>query len=261
MLRYWILKQNDGKPVGFVRTQNDRTVLHLTTSVSGAFTLFSKTDAVPIMPESETRLHGAEALLGTENGQMTCFAAAPDAAPSACYLEKLSQIYTKEPEPPASPEPVPEISQNSTIEPEQMPKESETMDDKSQIYTIEAGEPDSVSDTARETESFSLLLNRANAFYDAYEGTDDMVQKEDNYAEGIDLFPQAFPGARWRYVTGRGVLPHYEGMWREPGGGAVKILAVPGRAAPRPPRTLWGFTRFMRGRDGAGYWVRLTPLT
>ena len=89
-----------------------------------------------------------------------------------------------------------------------------------------------------------------------------MVQKEDIEAKdgGIDLFREAFPGARWRYVDGADILPHYEGTWRQPNGGTVHILAVRGRAAPRPPRALWGFTRYLRDRDGTGYWLRITPL-
>ena len=77
---------------------------------------------------------------------------------------------------------------------------------------------------------------------------------------GIDLFAQEYPGARWRYVDGTDVLAHYEGTWRQPNGQMLHILAVRGRAAPRPPRALYGFTRFLRDRDGTGYWLRLTPL-
>ena len=123
---------------------------------------------------------------------------------------------------------------------------------------------DSVSDSARETQAFSLLLQRAEAFYAAYDGDslDDMVQKEDISMEavGIDLFAQEFPGARWRYIDGTDVLPHYEGTWKQPNGPTLHILAVRGHAAPRPPRSLFGFTRYLRDQDGTGYWLRLTPL-
>ncbi len=123
---------------------------------------------------------------------------------------------------------------------------------------------DSISDSAQDARTFSLLLQRAEAFYAAYEGepADNMVQKEDTIAEagGIDLFSQAFPGARWRYVDGTNVLPHYEGTWKQPNGPTLHILAVRGHAAPRPPRSLLGFTRYLRDRDGTGYWLRLTPL-
>lgn len=263
MLCYWILKRNDGKPVGLVKMQNDRVMLHLTAEISGTFTLFSATDAVPIVPESETRLCGAEALLGMENGETVCFAAAVRGASPVRYQKRLSQIYTKQEEPPLPPvpvpEPEPEQTQNSTIETKESSPKEEIADDQSQLNTIKADEPDSVSDTARETESFSLLLNRAETFYAAYEDVEDMVQKEDMEEQGIDLFPQTFPGARWRYVDGTDVLPHYEGIWTQPGGTSVKILAVRGRAAPRPPRTLYGFSRYLRDRDGAGYWIRIVP--
>ena len=258
MLSYWILRRADGRPAGLIRVQNDRVLLHLSAPVTGEFTLLSATEHTRILPETETRFPCAEALLGTENGETTCFAAAQDAAPLACYRERLSRIYTKWPEPPIPPAPKPEPSQNSTIEERETEAIAQDSEEQSQINTIEQEKPDTVDDTARETESFSLLLNRAEAFYAAYEGTEDMVQKEDNMG-GIDLFPQRFPGARWRYVTGADVLPHYEGSWTQRDGGAVRILAVPGRAAPRPPRQLSGFTRFLRDPDGNGYWVKLLP--
>jgi hypothetical protein len=138
--------------------------------------------------------------------------------------------------------------------------------DLSHNSTTETQSRDSIADTARETESFTQLLKRAEAFYAAYEGdgnVDNSVQKEDNSAElprGITLFPQEYPGARWRYIEGADVLPHYEGTWKQPNGQTLHILAVRGRAAPRPPRALLGFTRYLRDRDGTGYWLRLTPL-
>ena len=263
MLSYWILKRNDGKPVGLVKTQNDRVTLHLTVPIFGAFTLFSKTDAVPIAPESEVQLCGAEALLGTDRGETICFAAKDRSASPARYLERLSQINTKKGEQtskPAPPAPKPEQNQNSTIDTEKPPIVVEKAEEQYQINTIETEKSDSVTDTARETEAFSDLLNRAETFYASYEDMEDMVQKEDiERDEGINLFPQTFPGARWRYVDGADVLPHFEGTWTQPGGGTVRILAVRGRAAPRPPRTLVGFSRFLRDRDGLGYWIRIVP--
>ena len=91
---------------------------------------------------------------------------------------------------------------------------------------------------------------------------DNLVQKEDNAdaQAGIDLFPETFPGARWRYVDGTDVLGHYEGVYRQPNGVNLHILAVRGRAAPCPPRILTGFTRFLRAEDGTGYWIKVTPL-
>ena len=265
MLSYWILRRPGGAPAGLVRVRNDCATLLPTGQIAGVFTLFSADEAVPIVPESETVLPGAEAVLGVEAGEITCFASAQGAKPASVYRNRISQIYTNKEKPaPQTSEPLPnpDISQNSTIETEENQEEPEK---QSQIDTIEAEQPDSILETAQETESFSLLLNRAEAFYAGYEETDptgDMVQKEDIEAKdgGIDLFREAFPGARWRYVDGADILPHYEGTWRQPNGGTVHILAVRGRAAPRPPRALWGFTRYLRDRDGTGYWLRITPL-
>lgn len=268
MLCYWILRRPDGTPAGLVRVQNDRVLLKPTAPIAGTFTLFSDTEAVPILPENETVLPRAAALLGTENGEPTCFAAAPDAKPLAHYRRMLSQFHTNTE---ASPEPVaaqapdsPDISQNSTMSVEISEDIPEYPDIISQNSTIIS---DSIDDTAREAQAFSALLQHADAFYAAYEtdpsvqSVDNMVQKEDKMEErGIDLFAQEYPGARWRYVDGTDVLAHYEGTWRQPNGQMLHILAVRGRAAPRPPRALYGFTRFLRDRDGTGYWLRLTPL-
>ena len=282
MLSYWILKRTDGKAVGLVRRNNDRVMLTLTGEIEGSFTLFSETGAVPIVPESETILPGAAAVLCAKEDRVTGFAAASDAAPLAVYRRRLSQIRTItttepiQPPPQAEPEPVQAeaaeiISQNSTIESEEMPINEEKSETISQINTIKAEQSaDTVTETARDTAEFSLLLRHAESFFAAYEGptsgetVNNMVQKvdkdENREEDGIDVFTQEFPGARWRYVDGSDVLPHYEGTWRQPNGQTMHILAVRGRAAPRPPRALLGFTRFLRDGDGNGYWIRLTPL-
>ena len=270
MLCYWILKRTDGTPSGLVRTIDDRVTLTLSAPVAGTFTLFSDTDAVPVLPDREVRFPGAVALLGAEGTRVTCFAAAETAAPLSVYRKRLSQFYTnvKEPVPPSVPAaPAPEdMSHIHTMDAETVEDAPKDEPDLSHISTTETQSRDSIADTARETESFTQLLKRAEAFYAAYEGdgnVDNSVQKEDNSAElprGITLFPQEYPGARWRYIEGADVLPHYEGTWRQPNGQTLHILAVRGRAAPRPPRALLGFTRYLRDRDGTGYWLRLTPL-
>ncbi|MBQ1820598.1 MAG: hypothetical protein II117_03235 [Clostridia bacterium] len=282
MLSYWILKRPDGKPAGLVRVENDRVLLTLTGEIEGSFTLFSETGAIPILPESETVLPGALAVLCAQGDRVTGFAAASGAAPIAVYRRRLSQIYTKtaaesvsappqaEPEP-VQAEPAENISQNSTMKAKLTPIIAEKSEDISQNNTIKKEEHmETVTETARDTAEFSLLLRHAESFFAAYEGersnedVDNMVQKEDNRGTheegGIDIFTQEFPGARWRYVDGTDVLPHYEGTWRQPNGQTLHILAVRGRAAPRPPRALLGFTRFLRDGDGNGYWLRLTPL-
>ena len=265
MLCYWIVRHPDGSPAGLVRVQNDRVRLSLSAPVEGRFTLFSETDAVPIVPESETVLPRPLALLGTDGDRVTCFAAAEHAAPLAAYRKRLSHNRTINVTEAADSVPAsdhaPYSSHTDPAPAVSAREQTPVSDDMHHISTMQV---DSVSDSAREAQVFSLLLQRAEAFYAAYEGDsmDDMVHKEDTSTEsvGIDLFSQEFPGARWRYVDGTDVLPHYEGTWKQPNGPTLHILAVRGHAAPRPPRSLLGFTRFLRDRDGTGYWLRLTPL-
>lgn len=266
MLCYWILRRPDGTPAGLVRVQNDRVRLSLSAPIAGSFTLFSKADAVPILPESEMALPCPEAVLGADGDRVTCFASAEQSAPLAEYRHRLYLIRTIHTQK-AVPEDVLAISEPFLPHVE-MQKSSDTPDsepDSDNISHFSPTQADSISDSARETQAFSLLLQRADAFFTAYEEvpTIDMVQNMDNTArvpDGLDLFSQEFPGARWRYVDGTDVLPHYEGTWKQPNGPTLHILAVRGHAAPRPPRSLLGFTRYLRDRDGTGYWLRLTPL-
>lgn len=266
MLCYWILRRIDGTAAGLVRVQDDRVTLKPTAPIEGRFTLFSDAGATPILPETETIFPCAVALLGMDGDRMTCFAAAENAAPIATYRERLSHFRTMSVSSPvlqAETDPsVLIISHDEVEKTEPVPELRENSNDMPHFSTIST---DSVSDSARDAQTFSQILQRAEAFYAAYEGdpADSLVHKEDISAEppgGIDLFSQEFPGARWRYVDGTDVLPHYEGTWKQPNGQTLHLLAVRGRAAPRPPRALLGFTRFLRDRDGAGYWLRITPL-
>ena len=266
MLCYWILRRPDGKPVGLVKAQNDRAVLQLSAPVEGVFTLFSANGAAPIVPGTETELSGAEALLGTDGDRVTCFAAAESAAPMSVYRNRMYRFRTiqaKETRSAADPAdhgPILSHAEQKTARPDAEPAQQvDSMSHNSTILT------DDVSDSAQKVRAFSVLLERAGAFFDAYEEktADNMVHNKDSTVEksaGIDLFSQEYPGARWRYVEGTDVLPHYEGTWTQPNGTTLHILAVRGHAAPRPPRALLGFTRFLRDRDGTGYWLRLTPL-
>ena len=253
MLSYWILRSQSDAPIGLVRVDNDRVLLQPRTTEDCVYRLFSDASDLPVTPFSEVRFQNAEALVGTKNGLPYAFAAAPGAKPPPAYLARMSQIRTIQEEtelPQTDPESAadaPEASQPEQEEPLVLPD---------------------VSDTAREAEAFALLLRKANDFYARFEqihlpNVDNLVQKEDNSKEsdrGIDLFPSVFPGARWRYVDGERFVGHYEGVYRYPNGERIKILAVHGKCAPRPPRTLTGFTRFLRACDGTGYWLRLLPL-
>ena len=260
MLSYWILRDAKGGPIGLVRRENERVSLQLHTPVTADWTVFSETGAAPIAPQGETVLPDAVAVLGLCDGRIAGFAAAKEALPAACYRARVSQICTKK-EPP---EPQQESSepQPEPLEPPSEPSAPPEPEMPEEPAVFAGPEPvDSVDESAERAAQFSLLLSRADAFYAQFDApavvpADNMVQKEDRPAGGIDLFPQVFARARWRYVDGADVLPHYEGLWIRPDGERVRILAVRGRAAPRPPRALTGFTRYLRGADGNGYWVR-----
>ena len=69
----------------------------------------------------------------------------------------------------------------------------------------------------------------------------------------VNPFPKAFPFSRWRRVEYPGTDSCYlEGEARCRGADYV-IHALPGDRRP-PPQ---GYTRFLRARDGSGFWVRI----
>lgn len=69
----------------------------------------------------------------------------------------------------------------------------------------------------------------------------------------LNPFPQAFPFSRWRRVEYPGTDRCYlEGEARHRGVDYV-IHALPGDRRPGPP----GYDRFLRARDGSGFWVRV----
>ena len=256
MLSYWILRDWNDAPIGLVRVEDDRVLLKTNAASDCAFRLFSKDADISVLPDAEIRFARAEAVLGL-NGETPCaFAAAPDAQPMQAYQNRMSRKRTMQikAETPANP---PEPPKETTDPPEPETEETSTFP--------------AVSDTARETEAFAELLRRANEFYARFDrphsdNVDNLVHKEDNSDEeaperGIDLFPNSFPGARWRYVEGAHLVGHYEGEYRYPNGERIRILAVRGKCAPCPPRTLAGFTRYLRASDGAGYWLRILPCS
>ena len=255
MLSYWILRDRNHAPIGLVRKENERVLLQPNAPVDADWMLFSDTDAVSLSPGTETVLFDANAVLGMRDGQIVAFAADRTAQSPACYRLRMSQLCTMQKEE-APPEPAQPILEASTPQEPEMPEEPAVSEPSAAI--------DSVDDSAERAAQFSALLSRSDAFFAQFEAptvaaVDNLVQKEDNSMSGIDLFPQAFPNARWRYVDGADILPHYEGTVTGPNGERTRILAVRGRAAPRPPRALPGFHRYLRGSDGNGYWIRLFP--
>lgn len=69
----------------------------------------------------------------------------------------------------------------------------------------------------------------------------------------LNPFPQAFPFSRWRRVEYPGTDRCYlEGESRHKGVDYL-IHALPAEGRSGPP----GYTRFLRARDGSGFWVRV----
>ncbi len=272
MLSYWIVRDRNERPIGLARCEGDRVFLKLNAPLDANWFLLSDDAAVCIHPSEDAVLCGAFAVLGMREDRPVAFAAAP-AAPSLAHCRAiLSRFYTMQADAPAEPEPVLPASEPPAPEPEPVGPQSEPIEPEApvppEILPSESPEdavPETADESAQRAAQFSLLLSRAESFYSRFEQppavpVDNLVQKEDNspYANavGIDLFPQAFPRAHWRYVDGADILPHYEGLWIAPNGAKTRILAVRGHAAPRPPRALYDFTRFLRGADGSGYWIK-----
>ena len=275
MLSYWIVRDRNERPIGLARCEGDRVFLKLNAPLDANWFLLSDDAAVCIHPSEDAVLCGAFAVLGMREDRPVAFAAAPTAPSLAHCRAILSRFYTMQVDAPAEPEPVLPASEPPAPEPEPVGPQSEPIEPEApqtseppEILPSESPEdavPETAEESAQRAAQFSLLLSRAESFYERFEQppavpVDNLVQKEDNSpcanAVGIDLFPQAFPRAHWRYVDGADILPHYEGLWIAPNGAKTRILAVRGHAAPRPPRALYDFTRFLRGADGSGYWIK-----
>ena len=282
MLSYWIVRDRNERPIGLARCEGDRVFLKLNAPLNASWYLLSDDAAVRIRPPEDAVLCGAFAVLGMREDRPVAFAAAPTAPSLARCRAILSRFYTMQADPAPQPDPIEEAPEPNV--PEAEPNESEAEPDEParvqiepeasqtpeppEILPSESPEdamPETADESAQRAAQFSLLLSRAESFYARVEQppavpVDNLVQKEDNSpcanAVGIDLFPQAFPRAHWRYVDGADILPHYEGLWIAPNGAKTRILAVRGHAAPRPPRALYDFTRFLRGADGSGYWIK-----
>ena len=248
MLSYWIVRDRNESAIGLIRCDGGRVSLRLNALLEAEWTLFSDCDSLPFDPDGEAFLADANAVVGMRGDRIVAFAAAPGAPPPAAFRSRISHICTMQIEP-----------SEPLNEPEPQPEEEPENAENAAV-----SEPiDTVDESAERAAQFSLLLTRADAFFAQYDAipaipTDTMVQKEDSKpdAVGIDLFPQAFPRAKWRYVDGADILPHYEGIWIAQNGLRTRILAVRGHAAPRPPRALFDFTRYLRGSDGNGYWIK-----
>jgi len=76
-------------------------------------------------------------------------------------------------------------------------------------------------------------------------------------APAMNPLPRMFPQSTWkRLLRNHGQGWYYVGEARQ-GRLLLDIVAVPGEYQPHPPANLPGFTRFVRGAGGVGYWVRI----
>lgn len=78
-------------------------------------------------------------------------------------------------------------------------------------------------------------------------------------AEAADgsLFPDAFPGMRWRRVRYPGTRRYYLEGTGHIDGVPMVVYALPGEKYPPQPYHGRGFTRFVRDVNGNGYWVKV----
>ena len=77
----------------------------------------------------------------------------------------------------------------------------------------------------------------------------------DRNEDAVNPFPEAFPFSRWKRISYPGTDRYYlEGEARMQGA-TYRIHALPGEY--RPGKRPKGFDRFLRARDGSGYWVRV----
>ena len=102
------------------------------------------------------------------------------------------------------------------------------------------------------------ILQKAAELFPQDMGRQSAPPKEepaDRNEDAVNPFPEAFPFSRWKRISYPGTDRYYlEGEARMQGA-TYRIHALPGEY--RPGRRPKGFDRFLRARDGSGYWVRV----
>ena len=102
------------------------------------------------------------------------------------------------------------------------------------------------------------ILQKAAELFPQNMGRQSAPPKEepaDRNEDAVNPFPEAFPFSRWKRISYPGTDRYYlEGEARMQGA-TYRIHALPGEY--RPGRRPKGFDRFLRARDGSGYWVRV----
>ncbi len=108
----------------------------------------------------------------------------------------------------------------------------------------------------RQSEALLAILQKAKEFFGgpAEPTAPDMAAANDAV---LNPFPEEFPVSRWKRVDYPATGRYYLTGEVLKAGGEYTIYALPGQYVPGAMRAK-GFTRFLRGRDGSGYWIKIS---
>lgn len=148
--------------------------------------------------------------------------------------------------------PVPEKPRCDKERPAEKPSAPER-----QIYGGQS-QPQQPRQRPPQSQALLEILQRAAELFPQDMGRQSAPPKEepaDRNEDAVNPFPEAFPFSRWKRISYPGTDRYYlEGEARMQGA-TYRIHALPGEY--RPGRRPKGFDRFLRARDGSGYWVRV----
>ncbi len=152
-----------------------------------------------------------------------------------------------------------ESKQSYTEQKEENESQSENTEEKKNEdneYTSEEFQSEAMKSILKKAEElFSLLSIKAN------EETEKKSEQADTAFDENALFnpfPDAFPRSVWKKVAYPGTNRYYlEGRAIKDGMRLI-IHALPGEYSPvNPMMSRNGFKKFMRARDGSGYWLKI----
>jgi len=303
-LSFLTLKTPDGRAIGYARASGG--TVELRGAPKGSLAVFTS-EGVFCTEEKRIPVTGTvEAVVLHEDGYLVALARPTPPKLGEEHIRRTLMAMRRphaEEKPPApvlevctvEPEPAVAVAEPAakvcTVEPEPAVAVAEPAA-KVCAVTAEAvaDEPESIDESAAESESFMALLRRADrAFAIAMErkppdpvyapiahnesvGTP-FLQSRDTWEEEVERllaelpatelrepianpFPNIFPSARFLRMRRDGGIEHLSGEWVDPKTGEkVHITAVHGAYSPRPPKALPDFTRYIRSRSG-GYWVK-----
>lgn len=162
-----------------------------------------------------------------------------------------SAAKTKEPE---SSGPAPQCSEPKKTNPAPQPDEQKRNDPVQQKPRAE--------EMCRRSAALCEILEKAQELFaplgEQQQAAEREPQRQEEGDTVLNPFPQAFPFSRWRRVTYPGTDSCYLEGETLRNGVAYSIYALPGEYRSRPRAK--GFDKFLRSRDGSGYWIRLTRI-